>query len=134
MDLEFITQRHNRLRGYVTMDKLDRIDVLDKITDPNLGKKETILEEAARIVNGPRRQEYGHPKENFNDVAQMWTIVLREKLLGRNKLSNELEPITPDDVILMMLCLKICRGKQDYKRDTAVDIAGYAQCWELVNE
>jgi len=79
------------------------------------------LEEAARLVNGPRRQEYGHPKKNFADVASMWTVILDHT-------------VTPDQVVLMMSCLKICRGKTGYKRDTAADLAGYAQCWELINE
>jgi hypothetical protein len=98
--------------------------IFSEETEP---KKETILEEAARLVNGPRRAEYWHPRENFQDVADMWTVILR-----RNDDENLI--ITRDEVILMMLCLKICRGKQGYKRDTATDIAGYAQCWELVNE
>jgi hypothetical protein len=89
---------------------------------------ETILEEAARLVNGPRRAEYGHPKTNFAEIAEMWSVIL--SVPGRSPFLR----VTSDEVILMMLCLKICRGKQSYKRDTAVDIAGYAQCWELVNE
>jgi hypothetical protein len=91
-------------------------------------KEETILEEAAKLVNGPRREEYGHPKYNFKDIADMWTVVLR---------LNDSRPeiiVEPNDVILMMIALKICRGKQGYKRDTAADIAGYAQCWEMLNE
>jgi hypothetical protein len=108
-------------------DNINCGSIVDSWDLPALEKqKETILEEAARLVNGPRRAEYGHPKDNFEDVAKMWQILLRDKLVGPG--------ITPDDVILMMLCLKICRGKTGYKRDTATDIAGYAQCWELVNE
>jgi hypothetical protein len=93
-------------------------------------KKETVLEEAARLVNGPRRAEYGHPKDNFNDIADMWTVILHKKLLSGGRFNR----VDVDDVILMMIALKLCRGKQGYKRDTAVDIAGYAQCWELVNK
>ena len=89
---------------------------------------ETVLEEAARLVNGPRRAEYGHPKTNFQDIANMWSTILC--CPGRSPFLK----VTPDEVVLMMMALKICRGKQGYKRDTAVDIAGYAQCWELVNE
>jgi Domain of unknown function (DUF6378) len=88
-------------------------------------KKETILEEAAWLVNGPRRAEYGHPKVNFSQIAAMWQTLFQEKLCGQ---------ITADDVALAMILLKVCRGKQGYKKDTATDLAGYAQCWELVNE
>lgn len=89
-------------------------------------KKETILEEAARLVNGPRRQEYGHPKENFKDIASMWNIYLREKLPAMS--------ITASDVTMMMTLLKVCRAKQGYKRDTAADLCGYGQCYGLVND
>jgi hypothetical protein len=87
-----------------------------------LPKKETILEEAARLVNGPRRAEYGHPQDNFSDIAKLWRVLLRD------------ERITAENVVQCMIAFKLCRAKQGYTRDTAVDIAGYAQCWELVNE
>lgn len=89
-------------------------------------KKETILEEAARLVNGPRLQEYGHPKESFQDIADVWNILLSGKI-GNDK-------IGPHDVIKCMMALKLCRTKQSGGRDNFVDLAGYAQCWELVNE
>jgi hypothetical protein len=95
--------------------------------DAEIPKKETILEEAARIVNGPRRKEYGHPKVNFQEIAGMWNVVLK-------RTPTHEVAITPDQVILCMIALKLCRAKQGFTRDCFVDIAGYAQCWELVNE
>lgn len=108
-----VAERTARLRPYVDFKSYKSAE-------------ETILEEAARLVNGPRRQEYGHPKDNFADIAKMWTVVLSGTDVSKG--------ITSDQVILMMICLKVCRGKTGYKRDTAVDLAGYAQCWELINE
>jgi hypothetical protein len=106
MDFEFVYQRHLRLRGYVPVEDL----------------KETILEEAARLVNGPRRAEYGHPKENFEDVAKIWRVILRD------------ERITAENVVQCMIALKLCRAKQGYHRDSYVDISGYSRCAEMLNE
>lgn len=88
-------------------------------------EKINILQAADYLTATDRRKEYGHPKENFKDTAAMWNVVLREKLNVT---------ITPDEVVLMMICLKVCRGKQGYKRGTVSDIAGYARCWELIRE
>jgi len=34
--------------------------------------RETILEEASRLVDGPRISDYGHPAEDFSRTALMW--------------------------------------------------------------
>lgn len=81
----------------------------------------TILEEAEKLVGGDRQIDYGHPRENFADVAKAWEAVLRV-------------PVTPLQVIQCMTMLKICRANQGYKRDTFIDIAGYARCAELIQE
>lgn len=95
--------------------------------NPNMPESKNILQEADELTAGDRRKEYGHPKDNFKDIADMWGIILRK--------TREYDlKISPDEVVLMMLCLKICRGKQGYKRDTTVDLAGYARCLELLHE
>jgi hypothetical protein len=91
---------------------------------PILVNRESILEEAQRIVNGPRAESYGPPQKNFADIAYGWNaILLRE---GEQK-------ITPEQVALCMIWLKMMRfqnGKPD--RDSIVDIAGYAATIEKV--
>lgn len=80
---------------------------------------ETILEEAARIVDGPRRASYGHPKENHGRTAGMWSAFLGV-------------PVTDSDVCWMMILQKASRDKKCPKRDNAVDAAGYARNLELL--
>ena len=59
--------------------------------------KETILEEAQRIVYGDRGENYGHPFEDFSRTAKIWSAIL------------EIE-ITPEQVALCMVGLKIGRA------------------------
>jgi hypothetical protein len=80
-----------------------------------------ILQEADKLTASDRRKEYGHPKENFRHIADMWQTILQVR-------------ITSEQVIDCMIALKLCRAKQGYKRDTYVDIAGYARCAELIQE
>lgn len=102
------------------LDDLDNSD-LDDVYACDLPETFNVLEEADGIVGGPRRKEYGHPKQNFSDVAKSW-----EAVLGCS--------VTPLQVIQCMIMLKVCRANQGYKRDTFVDVAGYARCAELIQE
>lgn len=86
---------------------------------------ESILKEAEKLVGGARRQEYGHPIDNFADIAKMWSVILSD---------DGPVTVTSQQVIDCMIALKLCRAKQGYKRDTYIDIAGYARCAELINE
>lgn len=79
----------------------------------------TILEEAASLVYGDREEDYGHPRDNMAAIANLW-----EAYLGAKDISVYL---SPGDVAAMLALLKMARyatGK--HKRDTYVDLAGYA--------
>lgn len=78
---------------------------------------ESILQEAERIINGPRRTDYGPVEESFLDIASRWTVELGAKLK---------EPLTPFDVSHLMIQLKLSRAKNGFHRDSYVDIGGYA--------
>lgn len=76
---------------------------------------EDVLEEALRITSGERQASYGPPQKEFQRTAAMWTAILGAL-------------VTPADVALCMIALKISRAKWAKKRDNWVDIAGYARC------
>lgn len=78
---------------------------------------ESILQEAERIINGPRRDDYGPVEESFEDIAKRWTQELGSKLAS---------PLTSYDVVHLMVQLKLSRAKNGYHRDSYVDICGYA--------
>jgi hypothetical protein len=81
-------------------------------------EKETILQEADRIVNGQRAQDYGSVSESFSAIAVGWSSIAKTT-------------ITADQVALMMIWLKVCRANNNTKhKDSWLDIAGYVACWE----
>jgi len=77
------------------------------------------LAKADSVVYGRGEQEYGHPAENFEDIAAFWTVFLGDKLT---------EPVTAVDVAQMNLLIKVARLKRtpDH-RDSLVDECGYAE-------
>lgn len=99
--------------------------VYDAIKNIEESKKEntmeTILEEAQRLVNGQRREDYGDMRACFARIARMWSGYLDIDVSSR-------------DVAHMMIMLKIARNFENYNRDGYTDIAGYAYCAELLNE
>lgn len=83
--------------------------------------EENILEEANRITSGDRRKEYGSVKESFERISKLWSVILGIE-------------VTPMQVCLCMIQLKIARQMNGYKRDSLVDIAGYARTGEMLHE
>lgn len=88
---------------------------------------ETVLDEAAQIVDGPRRHTYGHPRDNHARTAAIWTAQLSRKLKPG-------ERITPRDVCLLNAGQKLAREVNRPHRDNLVDLAGWARNAELVDE
>lgn len=79
---------------------------------------DTILREAQAAVYGDRQVDYGHPRRNFTRTAIGWQMVLMDKLADG-------ESITPEDVALCMVQVKVAREVHEPKRDNRVDGAGY---------
>jgi hypothetical protein len=80
----------------------------------------TVLEEANELVYGDRQADYGHPAHNMQVVADLWSVYLRR---------GSLLPMTISaaDAATMLLLLKVARvATGSLKRDTVVDMAGYA--------
>jgi hypothetical protein len=67
---------------------------------------------AAKLVSSDRREEYGHPLDNFTRAAKIW-----EAILGIE--------ITAEQVALCMVGMKIAREAHKTKPDTVVDGIGY---------
>jgi hypothetical protein len=74
---------------------------------------EEMLKRAAAIVAG-RRESYGDPPEFMTALAERWSITLGC-------------PITPAQVVLCLIDLKLTRLKHDpTHQDSICDLAGYA--------
>lgn len=88
-----------------------------------------ILSEADRIVSGRGESEYGHPRDNFQDIADSWSGFLHARgLLPRDA------QLLPRDVAIMNVLQKAMRDGHMPKRDNLVDIAGYARTAERIEE
>lgn len=81
----------------------------------------SVLEEASSIVNGDRQVAHGAKERCFANIAEYWTTFLHQE--GALPLT---ESITPPQVSMMMVLLKIARASTGLpKRDHFVDMAGY---------
>ena len=85
---------------------------------------DTVLDEAKGHVYGDRGADYGHPADDHGKVAGAMTALLKDKLRPGVEL-------TALDVELFMVLIKMSRLTHKYKRDSVVDIAGYAATMEM---
>jgi hypothetical protein len=85
----------------------------------------TIDQEAHDIVFGDREEAYDDPNINFRKIAMMWSGMLDKKLTSA---------ITPQDVALMFVLLKVSRESFQPKRDNRVDMIGYTLCLQRIVE
>ena len=80
---------------------------------------QSVLVEAHNLVHGDRGKDYGHPYHDFSRTALIWSAIL------------DID-ITPQQVALCMIGVKISRECNKPKRDNRVDIAGYAETLDMV--
>jgi len=66
-----------------------------------------------KIIHGDRAQSYGSAEDSFARIGELWSAYLDTK-------------VDAYDVAMLMTLLKVSRAKTDVKRDTFVDICGYA--------
>lgn len=81
------------------------------------------LRKAAALISGDRDAQYGGPKENFDRIAKVWSVIL-----GID--------VTAEDVAMCMVGVKVARyaSKSGFQADTWIDVAGYAGCGYEVGE
>lgn len=80
---------------------------------------ETVLREAERLVYGDRDGDYGHPLDDWNRTAAMWSAILGHE-------------VTAELALMCMIAVKLSRECNRPKRDNRTDIAGYAECIQRV--
>lgn len=72
----------------------------------------TLASEAVSIVTTSRQENYAHPTINFQRIADLWSPVFNQK-------------VTPAQVGLAMILLKVAREINRHTRDNMVDLIGY---------
>lgn len=78
-----------------------------------------ILREAEALVYGDREKDYGSPLNEFLRTAKIWSAIIGAE-------------VTPQQVALCMVGLKISRECHKHKRDNLIDGAGYFATLEKV--
>ena len=77
-------------------------------------KRNDVLDNAKKIINGERQGTYGNAEDSFSIIAQMWSAYLNTEILSV-------------DVANMMILMKVARNSSGvYKDDNWIDICGYA--------
>ena len=79
----------------------------------------TVLEEAAELINGQRQKDYGSALDSFTRIGKIWSAILDIH-------------VGAEEVALCLIGLKVSRATQGWKRDSIIDIAGYAGCLEMI--
>ena len=80
----------------------------------------SVLEEAIETVK-QRQDSYDDPYRNHVRIAKLWSVVLGTA-------------VTPQQVALCMLQLKVAREMYKHSHDNVVDMAGYINCLDVINQ
>jgi len=103
-------------------------EVIDKNIEKEQAEKKGLLQKAHETITGQRQQDYGDKLQNFSQIAMLFQGVLATKLQSSAK-------ITPEDVALLMMQVKIARlAKSPNHKDSILDVAGYAGCYDILQE
>lgn len=105
--------------GEGVQDRMRQIDEFMANADECVSIQDSINHEAHKIINGARQTAYGSPTESFSKIAVLWSEVLNTH-------------VTPEQVLLCMIQLKVVRAMNGGERDNFVDIAGYAGLSEML--
>jgi hypothetical protein len=100
------------LKEYFDIYEIEKVKEMDA-----MNKKEevkSILTEAESIVNGDRDVQYGDPNEAFKEYSNILDATFGIKL-------------TPAEICKVQIAVKLGRLKYKHKRDSVVDLCGYAE-------
>lgn len=83
------------------------------------------LNEARDLITGDRNNQYGPPTQDFKRAAEL----LQACGYRRVDANDTVHDIVPSDVAIMVMQVKVSRLMHSRgKRDSWVDLAGYAAC------
>ena len=71
-----------------------------------------ILKEATLLTATDRQEKYGTPYNNHRRIANLWSAYLDQE-------------VTPEQVAIMMVLMKVARSMQEHHPDNYVDGCAY---------
>lgn len=86
-----------------------------------MSQKKNCLQIADELIHGDRQGSYGHPFEDFSRTAKIWGAILGIE-------------VTPEQVALCMVGVKISRECNQHKDDNIIDGIGYFGTLEMIHE
>lgn len=102
------------------MDKKTLDEHLEKMCPP--GRPLSVADEAAKLVEGHRQADYGHPSIDLGRTAKLWTALFDYQF-------------SASDVAQAMRMVKESRLRNSPRhRDSLIDIVGYALAQEMIWE
>lgn len=84
-------------------------------------KVKSILLEAEGIVNGDRNEQYGDPKDAFKVYSEILSKTFNIEL-------------SPVQICKVQMAIKLGRMRYQHKRDSVVDLCGYAEILNRLEE
>jgi hypothetical protein len=100
-----------RREDCVEIDSSEHSAIESTVSQPT---HESILLEANKVVNGDRNEQYGDAKEAFTIYSEICKSAFGLEL-------------SPDEICKVLMAVKLGRLKYKYKRDSIVDLCGYAE-------
>jgi hypothetical protein len=89
---------------------------------------DSILQHAHELIFGDRNKAYGHPSENFQNVALLWNAYLQIR-----DSDPSFHGLTPLDIAVLNILQKVARvARNQSHMDSWTDIAGYAGTAERI--
>lgn len=81
----------------------------------------SILQEAEEIVNGERQKNYGSPQSSFDLASKISSLICGYEISAK-------------DIIRIQIALKLTREFFNPKRDNRVDVCGYMELLDRLEE
>jgi len=123
-DLELMTLEQMKKNFVMMLVELEIKDVEIKKEKVKMKKnRKYFLDEAEKLINGPRAKEYGPAKFNHERIAKIWSVILARE-------------VTAQEVVACMVGVKLARLAETIEHDDSwVDIIGYAALGgEIIND
>lgn len=107
--------------------KVDKLRLLldNETTEQKTNEQATAADKAKKLVYGDRNLDYGSPLQDYQRTSAVWSGLLIHKLKPGEK-------IEPQEAVMMMAAMKLCREFTKHKEDNIVDAIGYNLCLEWI--